>query len=55
MSGSDFPVNCPYCGAQLTYVRTEGEQTAEERFVFRCQRHGVLILAPDGRIRQQPS
>jgi hypothetical protein len=41
--------------AQLTYVRTEGAGSVGETFVFRCARHGVLILPPDGRIRQQPA
>jgi hypothetical protein len=49
------PMNCPYCGAPLTYVRTEGAGSVGETFVFRCARHGVLILPPDGRIRQQPA
>jgi hypothetical protein len=59
MNQPDFPVgftvNCPYCGACLTHLRTEGAGTESETFVFRCPRHGVLILPPDARIRQQPA
>jgi hypothetical protein len=50
-----FTVNCHLCSARLTHLRTEGAGTEKETFVFRCPRHGVLILPPDGRIRQQPS
>jgi hypothetical protein len=46
----DIEVNCPYCGARLVYLRTEGET-----HYYRCARHGVLIVSPDGRIRQQPA
>ena len=49
MDRPDFPLNCPYCGAPLAYVRTEGDT-----HVYRCQRHGLLILPPDGRVRQMP-
>jgi len=34
----------------LRYLRTDGET-----HVYRCQRHGELILPPDGRIRQRQS
>ena len=50
-----FKVNCPLCGAQFTYMRTEDAGNDAETFLFRCPRHGVLILPPDGRIRQQPA
>jgi hypothetical protein len=53
--GIGVPMNCPYCGAPLTYVRTEGAGSEGETFVFRCARHGILILPPDARIRQQPA
>jgi DNA-directed RNA polymerase subunit RPC12/RpoP len=46
----DIPINCPYCGAALAYLRTEGET-----HFYSCPRHGRLMLPPDGRIRQQPS
>lgn len=49
-SDAGIAINCPYCGAALVYLRTEGET-----HYYRCSRHGVLILPPDGRIRQQPS
>lgn len=49
MSDPDLPINCPTCGAALVYVRTEGET-----HLYRCPRHGSLILPPDGRIRLQP-
>jgi hypothetical protein len=54
MTNPGITVNSPYCGAQLTYLRTEGEGTEGETFVYRCPRHGVLILPPDGRIRSLP-
>jgi hypothetical protein len=46
-----LPVTCPHCGAAADYVRTDPGPT----HVFSCPRHGRLILAPDGRVRQQPS
>jgi hypothetical protein len=42
-------INCPMCGAALAYVRAEGET-----HFYRCDRHGALMLPPDGRIRQVP-
>jgi hypothetical protein len=49
MADPGFPINCPACGAPLVYIRTEGD-----RHFYRCHRHGVLVLPPDGRLRQQP-
>lgn len=42
--------NCPYCGAGLAYVRTDGET-----HIYRCPRHGALILTPHGCVRQMPT
>jgi hypothetical protein len=50
MADPGVPMNCPLCGARLTYLRTDGET-----YVYHYLRHGVLILPPDGRLRQQPS
>jgi hypothetical protein len=44
-----FSMNCPLCGARLVYLRTEGET-----HFYRCDRHGMLMLPPDGRVRQVP-
>ena len=46
----EIPINCPYCGAALIYVRTEGGT-----HYYRCDRHGMLMLPPDGRVRQVPA
>jgi len=37
------PMNCPLCGARLTYLRTDDET--------HVLRHGEVILPPDGRMR----
>ena len=42
-------MNCPFCGARLEYLRTE-----DETHFYRCDRHGMLMLPPDGRVRQVP-
>jgi hypothetical protein len=44
-----IPMNCPLCGAPPDYLRTHGDT-----HFFRCPRHGVLVLSPDGRVRQIP-
>ena len=44
-----FSMNCPLCGARLTYVRTEGGTN-----VYRCDRHGELMLPPGGHVRLVP-
>jgi hypothetical protein len=43
-------MNCPLCGAPIVCVRSQGDT-----HYYRCDRHGVLVLPPDGRIRQQPA
>jgi hypothetical protein len=50
MPDPGFEVRCPYCGAVLIYQRTDGDT-----HVFQCQRHGAIILPPDGIVRQQPA
>ena len=50
MSDPELSANCPYCGTALVYVRTDGET-----HIYRCARHGSLILPPDGRVRQMPT
>ena len=45
MPNPDFPVNCPKCGAKLTYVRSEGEM-----HFYRCPRHATVVLPPHERI-----
>jgi tRNA(Ile2) C34 agmatinyltransferase TiaS len=44
-----LPLNCPTCGAAMSFVRSEGET-----LIYRCPRHGLLMLPPDGRIRPLP-
>jgi len=43
-------MNCPICRAPLVYVRTDGDT-----HLYTCPRRGMLILPPDGRMRQQPA
>jgi hypothetical protein len=43
-------LNCPLCGAALTYVQTEGET-----HVYHCLRHGPIILRSDGWVGKQPN
>jgi hypothetical protein len=52
MPDPGFPVNCPKCGAALVYVRSEGPTDiyAATHF-YRCWRHGVVVLPPNGIIR----
>jgi len=50
MSDPGINANCPYCGAKLEFLRTEGET-----HFYRCACHGVLMLPPDGRVRQVPA
>jgi hypothetical protein len=49
MADPGFAVNCMMCGAPLIYVRTDAGT-----HVYRCLRHGAILLPPDGRVRQQP-
>jgi len=42
----NFPVSCPHCGRKLVYRRTE-----DATHFYRCERNGMLILPPDGRVR----
>ena len=54
----ELRVNCPYCGAAMVYVRTDVlvyERRDVETHIYRCARHGSLILPPDGRVRQMPT
>ena len=46
MNDPQLPVNCPYCGARLVYVRTQ-----EGKHLYECLQHGRLILLLDGRLR----
>lgn len=47
---SDVPVNCPHCGAVLAFVRT-----TDQTQIYRCPVLGLLMLPPDGRMRQVPA
>ena len=44
-----IPLNCPYCGARLNYVRSEGDLA-----FYRCPRDGLLVMPPNGRITLVP-
>jgi tRNA(Ile2) C34 agmatinyltransferase TiaS len=43
------PMNCPICGTSMLYVETEGQ-----KHYYRCPRHGLLMLPPDGRFQKVP-
>jgi hypothetical protein len=49
MADPGFAVNCPMCGAPLVYVRIDADA-----HLYRCPRHGAIMLPPDGKVRQQP-
>jgi hypothetical protein len=40
-------LNCPYCGMSMRYQWSE-----EARHFYRCLRHGLNVLHPDGRLEQ---
>jgi hypothetical protein len=42
-------LNCPLCGAPMSYIESDGAT-----HIYRCLRHSLLILGPDGIFRQQP-
>jgi len=42
-------LNCPICGTPLTYLTDEGTT-----HVYRCLRHGRVILMRDGMVMLQP-
>ena len=46
MSALGVPLTCPHCGARLIYERTERETK-----LYACDRHGLLVLTPDGRLQ----
>jgi hypothetical protein len=50
MADPGFPINCPTCGAALVYLRSDDGPTR----LYRCARHGILLLPPDGLVRPQP-
>lgn len=41
-----LPLACPVCGRRADYVRWEGGT-----HFYRCQRHGAILLSPDGTVR----
>lgn len=45
-----FAINCPECGAATDYMRTDTGPT----YIYRCLRHGLLVLPPDGIVRPMP-
>ncbi len=47
MHDPTIPLNCPYCGARVRRIRTEGET-----HFYRCQKCGPLALPPDGWLRR---
>lgn len=49
MADPGVPMNCPLCGKPITYVRTDGDT-----HLYHCLRDGLLVLSPDGRMRQLP-
>jgi hypothetical protein len=51
-AGEPFPVpaNCPFCGAPLTWIRTDDGPV----YMFRCDRHGLIVLGTHGRFEQVP-
>jgi hypothetical protein len=48
MADPGVQTNCPFCGA-MSYIESDGPT-----HVYRCLRHGLLILGPDGIVHQQP-
>lgn len=40
-------VNCPYCGKRVTLVPSDGPTA-----YYQCEKDGLLILPPDGRMRR---
>jgi hypothetical protein len=44
------PANCFLCGAPLTFLRTEDGPI----YIFRCDRHGLIVCDIDGRFVQMP-
>ena len=43
-----LPLNCPHCGARLTYVAS----VAQAHF-YRCPRQGThLMITPDGKLEE---
>lgn len=46
MPDPQFPLNCPSCGAKLTYTHSQ-----RDTHFYRCPRHGVVVLPPSGIVR----
>jgi hypothetical protein len=46
----EFAVNCPECGTATDYVRSE----AGPMHIYRCRRHGLIMLPPSGIGRVMP-
>jgi hypothetical protein len=44
------PIESIFGSPSLAYVRTDADT-----HVYRCPRHGALLLPTDGRVRQQPA
>ena len=45
MNTSFYPLTCPLCPHKLTFAGADGEL-----LLYRCARHGTVILASDGRM-----
>jgi hypothetical protein len=47
---TNIPLNCPYCGGKLVNVPSDNHDS-----YYECQKDGLLILPPDGRMRRAES
>ena len=41
-----LPLDCPVCALRLDYIRWQ-----DGTHFYRCQRHGAVLLLPDGMVR----
>lgn len=44
----ELPVQCPYCGKRVKLVPSDGDVA-----YYECEKDGLLVLPPDGRLRRQ--
>ncbi len=51
-AGKPFPLEtrCPLCGAAMPWQRTDNGPV----YVFRCDRHGLVVLGTNGRFELMP-
>ena len=52
MPDPQVPIDCPVCGAPLIYLSTYQRTDGETHF-YRCPRHGVFLVPPNGRIQHE--